>query len=246
MPILQSSVRQARPSSRRTGWRSASRNSRRKKTVLPPSGHHPGRGLQLEPGLEPLEVLQHVGRPPPAAGVRPPPTPGAAQRPWRQRETRPDRWLRSSAGRRTGRSRRRSVRNRWSTMRKRSGWKTSSASAIPTHSYGIPGRAASGPPGSGRSACCAPRCPPGTGTPAPAPEPAGRPHARSARSPCRRRGRRSAPPSTADGRDWPARRSVGPATASSSRIGTRIAPGSSGEPGVPYRCGSLCSGRHHL
>ena len=28
--------------------------------MLPPSGHHPGRGLQLEPGLEPLEVLQQL------------------------------------------------------------------------------------------------------------------------------------------------------------------------------------------
>ena len=138
------------------------------------------------------------------------------------------------------------VRNRWSTMRRRSGWKTSSASAIPTHSYGI-------------SRSCSIRTarfrPIGLLCTSVS---SGYGHTSTRSGACRAAAwaiRAVAMSSswstigTTQYRGWSkldSRRSVGPATASSSRIGTRIAPGSSGEPGVPYRCGSLCSGRHHL
>ena len=136
MPILQSSVRQR--SSQYTPYRScsAARNSRRKNTVLPPSGITPAAACSLSRDWNHLKYSSTLAdRHQPLACAR------------HQRRPRPNRP--AGSGSPAG-----SVvafisctphctipapvvRNRWSTIRSSSGWNRSSASAIPTHSYGI-------------------------------------------------------------------------------------------------------------
>ena len=53
---------------------------------VPAQRHDPDRRLELEAGLEPLEVLQHVGDPPPGTGVGLPPPTNPGQPPGRERQ----------------------------------------------------------------------------------------------------------------------------------------------------------------
>ena len=181
MPILQSSVRQSLVPVAAVPGPQRLQELPSEEDGVAAERHHSGRGLQLEPGLEPLVVLQHVRCSPPAAAVRQPPTPDPAQRP-------------GGSGRLAG-----SVVAFISWTPHCTIPAPVRAEAVVDHAqqFGMEDVLGVGDAdplvrdlqvvqhpdrrGSSRSACCARRCPPGTGRPAPAPGTAGRPRARSAR-----------------------------------------------------------------